>query len=254
MDNRRVHSRPTEYLAGVCCDRVNTHLHGHAIGTRFGGTASNCEFLMPEGPNRDVCRGGTHVSRRGAVTLVVALMLALTGCTPGPSESTVKGRAWKPPGPAAGHVPVPSDRANWSATGQEPEAVARAFTLADNSDCDRVTVKSEAQTVGRVNVAVRLEGLKDDSVKNMEYLVVLKQTGGLWKVESATYIGLFDGTKQNYGGAWAMHKLMRLRLLVGWKQGSMVSCPDFPFVLCFRHEELPAGALALGMRINLPGG
>lgn len=128
------------------------------------------------------------MSRRGAVTLLVALMLALTGCTSGPSESTGKGGVSKPPGPAAGHVPVPSDRANWSATGQEPEAVARAFTLADNSDCDKVTVKSEAQKAGRVKVAVRLEGLKDDSVKNMEYLVVLQQTGGLWKVESATYM------------------------------------------------------------------
>ena len=126
--------------------------------------------------------------RRGPVTFVVALLLVLTGCTSGTSESTGEIVVSKQPGPAAGHVPVPGDRANWSATGQEPEAVARAFTLADNADCDNIAVKSDAQKDDRVRVTVRLEGLKDDSVKNMEYLVILQQTGGMWKVESATYM------------------------------------------------------------------
>lgn len=124
----------------------------------------------------------------GAVTFVVVFVIALTGCSASPSRSDGKGAGPKRPGPAAGHVAVDSNRVNWSATGQEAEAVARAFALVDSCDCHTVSVKSDAQKDGRVTVTVRLEGLKDDSVKNMEYLIVVQQTGGLWKVESATHL------------------------------------------------------------------
>lgn len=116
-----------------------------------------------------------------AVSFVAVFVLVCTGCSGKGAGSTL-------PGPAIGHVAVDSNRANWSATGQDPEAVARSFVLANECDCDQVTVKSAAQDDGRVKVTVRLEGLKDDSVKNMEYLVVVQKTGGLWRVESATYM------------------------------------------------------------------
>lgn len=122
--------------------------------------------------------------------------LQVGGCPAVPGERYRSGllpieapepRRW-PPGPAAGHVPVPPDQGDWEATGEDPQEVARRFVLRGQPcDCRSVTVHTDPAGRRHLNLTVRLEGLKDDSVQAMEYALTLQKVQGRWQVDAATF-------------------------------------------------------------------
>lgn len=94
------------------------------------------------------------------------------------------------PSPALGHVPVPKEQRDWLASASTPEQAARLFALWSNEscDCDQVTVELVSGNATTGVVRIRMTGLKDDSLKNVEYLVVVELEEGDWKVTSATHL------------------------------------------------------------------
>jgi hypothetical protein len=85
-----------------------------------------------------------------------------------------------------GFRPVPRDRMHWGATGETPIEAAQRFVYGDGAcDCQEQTARIVSQKEESVTVRVRADGLMDDSVKAGEVEVVLRQEGGVWKVESA---------------------------------------------------------------------
>lgn len=89
-----------------------------------------------------------------------------------------------------GHVPVPKEQSDWLVAASTPEQAARLFVLGphDNCDCDQMTVEMVSRNATLGVVRVRMTGLKDDSLKNREYLVVVKWEEAGWKIASATYL------------------------------------------------------------------
>lgn len=93
-----------------------------------------------------------------------------------------------PAGPAAGFVAVPRERGMWSATGKSATDAARRFALdGETCDCDAVEVEPVSVSETQAIVRVRMEGLKDDSVKAEQYVVILRRPAEMWEVVSATY-------------------------------------------------------------------
>lgn len=103
--------------------------------------------------------------------------------SPGPHPTGVAG-------PGLGHIPAPRDQGNWSASAATPERTAGLFALGPDGRCEcrevRVELVSGGPTVSLVRV--RMEGVLDDAIRNMEYLVVVRREGDRWKVASATYL------------------------------------------------------------------
>ncbi|MFZ5816433.1 MAG: hypothetical protein ACOY93_14220 [Bacillota bacterium] len=92
-------------------------------------------------------------------------------------------------GPADWFVPVPRDRGDWSASGSRPSEVARQFALGRGGECGctRLTVTGIRWTEERQTYRVHLEGLRDDSLAGIEYLVEVERDGETWLVDSAAY-------------------------------------------------------------------
>lgn len=122
------------------------------------------------------------------ISVIFALLVLLSGCTGRMQPSDDRDDA-PVKGPGLGHLPVPRDQGDWTVQGAEPEEVAKAFVLGGNEpcDCDEVGVTTESSGSEQATIKVRLNGLKDDSVKNIEYLVTVQRAGDRWRVESATY-------------------------------------------------------------------
>lgn len=92
------------------------------------------------------------------------------------------------PGPATWYVPVPPDRGDWLASETDPREAARQFVPGSaNCDCEQVAVLGMKATEDRQTYLVRLEGLKDDSIRTIEYLVELERRGERWHVTGAAY-------------------------------------------------------------------
>lgn len=139
---------------------------------------------------------------RQALARLSILWLVAAGCSSPPSappraEPVQTGSHTSPapapnhaPGPGLGHVPVPQNQGHWSAAAATPEKTARLFALgpADRCECREVSASLVSSGPAVSLVRVRLEGLMDDSVRNMEYLVAVKREGNAWKVASATYL------------------------------------------------------------------
>lgn len=91
-------------------------------------------------------------------------------------------------GPAAWYVPVPSSEGNWAVSETDPREAARQFAPeGTDCDCDKVSVLIIKEMGERQTYLVRLEGLKDDSIRTIEYLVELERMGERWQVAAAAY-------------------------------------------------------------------
>lgn len=90
---------------------------------------------------------------------------------------------------AVGVTPVPRDQGNWEASHSDPAIAARQFAFAgETCDCERFVVRLlNLHDDGTITYAVRLEGLKDDSIDTIQYTVTLKRAGEMWHVDTATY-------------------------------------------------------------------
>lgn len=134
---------------------------------------------------------------RWILPMILVALVVLIGCatrsdptTEAPLEPvTGSAELTQTKAPALGHIPVSREKGDWSAGGKDPADAAISFVLAANQQCDCEEMGLTTLSIGpdQATVKVRLNGLKDDSVRNMEYLITLKRVGELWRVESATY-------------------------------------------------------------------
>lgn len=86
-----------------------------------------------------------------------------------------------------GFQPVPADfRSGIAADGANPAEVARAFVLGNRDcDCRRVVVQTMATRDDRHAVHVALEGTRDDSIAELEYIVQVDLVNDEWQAGNA---------------------------------------------------------------------
>lgn len=146
--------------------------------------------------------------RLSQAMLIVLGGLVITACsnlTFGTTPSSNAPTEPLPPviGPALGHVPVPRETDYWDASESDPEATAKAFVLGPNlkCDCDAIsTTLIPGESTEIVIVKLSMQGVKDDSVRDVEYLIEMHRSSGAWSAKSATYlVGCHRGIDQKNG-------------------------------------------------------
>ncbi len=92
------------------------------------------------------------------------------------------------PGPATWYVPLPPEEGNWGVRRADPLEAVRLFVIgADGEVGDSVSYRVVKANDEQRTYLARMEGLKDDSIRSIEYLVRLEHTGGEWQVTDAAY-------------------------------------------------------------------
>lgn len=84
------------------------------------------------------------------------------------------------------HTLFPRYMHNWDVANPDAKETALLFVLGgQNCDCRSVEVNALTEDLGHQRVYVKLAGLRDDSIADIEYIIDLTLTENYWHVEEA---------------------------------------------------------------------